>query len=106
MAQIIRILVDNAISHTPEKTKITVTAELQQGAPTLTVRDDGPGIEASHREQVFERFFTADEASGSGLGLAIARELARLMAGDLVLRSRRGRTEFALRLPAFARARA
>ena len=106
VAQIIRILVDNAISHTPEKTRITVTAELQQGAPTLTVRDDGPGIEPSHREQVFERFFTADEASGSGLGLAIARELARLMAGDLVLRSRRGRTEFALRLPAFARARA
>ena len=106
VAQIIRILLDNAISHTPEKTRITVTAELQHGAPTLTVRDDGPGIEPAHREQVFERFFTADEVSGSGLGLAIARELARLMAGDLMLRSRRGRTEFALRLPAAARVRA
>ena len=83
-----------------------MTAELQHGAPTLTVRDDGPGIEPAHREQVFERFFTADEVSGSGLGLAIARELARLMAGDLMLRSRRGRTEFALRLPAAARVRA
>jgi signal transduction histidine kinase len=106
VAQIIRILLDNAISHTPEKTRITVTAELQEGAPTLTVRDDGPGIDAAHRAQVFERFFTADEASGSGLGLAIARELARLMAGDLMLRSRRGRTEFVLRLPVAARVRA
>jgi signal transduction histidine kinase len=100
VAQIIRILLDNALSHTPEKTRITVTAQVQQGEPTLTVRDDGPGIEPQHRGEVFERFFTADEVSGSGLGLAIARELARLMSGDLVLHSRRGRTEFELRLPA------
>ena len=83
-----------------------MTAALQEGEPTLTVRDDGPGIEARDRDQVFERFFTADEVSGSGLGLAIGRELARLMAGDLVLQARRGRTEFVLRLPAAARATA
>jgi signal transduction histidine kinase len=106
VAQIIRILLDNALSHTPEKTNITVTATLQQGEPTLTVRDDGPGIEAHARRQVFERFFTGDEVSGSGLGLAIARELARLMAGELELHARRGRTEFVLRLPAAPRARA
>ena len=100
VAQIIRILLDNALSHTPEKTNITVTATLQQGEPILTVRDDGPGIEARARGQVFERFFTGDEVSGSGLGLAIARELARRMAGELELNSRRGRTEFVLRLPA------
>jgi signal transduction histidine kinase len=99
VAQIIRILLDNALSHTPERTRITVTAQLQQGEPTLTVRDDGPGIDARNREQVFERFFTADHVSGSGLGLAIARELARRMAGDLEVRSRRGRTEFVLSLP-------
>ena len=106
VAQIIRILIDNALSHTPEKTRITVTAELHRGQPTLTVRDDGPGIEPRDREQVFERFFTADEVSGSGLGLAIARELARLMSGDLMLRARRGRTEFVLSLPAAVGARA
>jgi signal transduction histidine kinase len=100
VSQIIRILLDNALSHTPEKTRITLTAELHDGAPTLTVRDDGPGIEARNRAQVFERFFTADEVSGSGLGLAIAREFARLMSGELELRSRRGRTEFVLTLPA------
>jgi two-component system, OmpR family, sensor kinase len=106
VAQIIRILIDNALSHTPMKTRITVLAQNLNGEPTLTVRDDGPGIEPRARPQVFERFFTADEVSGSGLGLAIARELARLMAGDLVLLARGGRTEFVLRLPAAARARA
>jgi two-component system, OmpR family, sensor kinase len=106
VAQIIRILLDNALTHTPEKTRIYVTAQLQQGEPTLIVRDDGPGIEARNRGQVFERFFTADQVSGSGLGLAIARELARLMSGELALNSRRGRTEFVLTLPVAARARA
>jgi signal transduction histidine kinase len=49
---------------------------------------------------VFERFYTGDDVSGSGLGLAIARELALRMGGSVELRSRRGRTEFELRLPA------
>jgi signal transduction histidine kinase len=48
---------------------------------------------------VFERFYTGDRVRGSGLGLAIARELARLMKGELELASHRGRTEFTLRLP-------
>jgi signal transduction histidine kinase len=65
------------------------------------VTDDGPGIEARSRERVFDRFYTGDEVSGSGLGLAIAQELALRMSGSLALRTtRRGRTEFELRLPA------
>lgn len=100
LAQIIRILIDNALSHTPRKTRINLKAKLQQGEPTLTVADDGPGIDARDRAQVFDRFFTADEVSGSGLGLAIARELARRMGGDIQLESRKGRTEFIVRMPA------
>ena len=100
IAQIVRILIDNALAHTPEGTAITMTSKLQQGEPTLTVADDGPGIDVHEGDQVFERFYTGDEVSGSGLGLAIARELARLMGGDIELNSHRGRTEFTLRLPA------
>ena len=100
VAQIMRILIDNALTHTPEGTTITVRPSSSNGSATLIVPDDGPGIERRAREQVFERFFTGDEVGGSGLGLAIARELARRMDGTLELRSRRGRTEFALRLPA------
>jgi two-component system OmpR family sensor kinase len=100
VAQILRILIDNALTHTPEGTTISVQAQSRDGSATLVVTDDGPGIEAHSRERVFERFYTGDDVSGSGLGLAIARELARRMGGTLDLRSRRGRTEFELRLPA------
>ncbi|MGH2954962.1 MAG: sensor histidine kinase [Solirubrobacterales bacterium] len=104
VAQIMRILIDNALTHTPQGTAISVTAQIQNGSACLVVADDGPGIEARSRDRVFERFYTGDEVSGSGLGLAIARELALRMGGSIELRSRRGRTEFELRLPAAARA--
>ncbi len=100
VAQIMRILIDNALTHTPEGTAIKVGAEISNGSTGLVVADDGPGIEPRARDRVFERFYTGDDVSGSGLGLAIARELALRMGGTIELRSRRGRTEFELRLPA------
>jgi two-component system OmpR family sensor kinase len=104
--QIMRILVDNAIKHTPKGTSITITAESTATEATISVSDDGPGITPAAAERVFERFFTADSASGSGLGLAIARELALLMGGELRLASRSGRTTFTLELPRAAGATA
>jgi two-component system OmpR family sensor kinase len=99
VAQIMRILLDNALRHTPEGTTVTVSAEQQNGAAELTVADSGPGIEPAARSQLFERFYTADAARGSGLGLAIARELAERMDGRIELLSRPGRTVFRLALP-------
>jgi len=102
VAQIMRILIDNALTHTPEGTAIKVGTKTatETGSASLVVSDDGPGIEARSRGRVFERFYTGDDVSGSGLGLAIARELALRMNGTLTMNSRRGRTEFELRLPA------
>ena len=85
---------------TPEGTSISVTAQRHDGSVSLVVKDDGPGIGGHERARVFDRFYTGDRVSGSGLGLAIASELAVRMKGDLRLTSRRGRTEFTLRLPA------
>lgn len=99
VVQIMRILIDNALTHTPEGTAIEVGANTANGSAGIVVADDGPGIEPRVRDRVFERFYTGDEVSGSGLGLAIARELALRMDGEIELRSRRGRTEFELRLP-------
>ncbi|HYY74421.1 MAG TPA: HAMP domain-containing sensor histidine kinase [Solirubrobacterales bacterium] len=99
VAQIMRILLDNALTHTPEGTSVSITTERQDGATSLVVGDDGPGIDPQARTRVFERFYTGDRVSGSGLGLAIARELAVRMGGELALGSRAGRTEFTLRLP-------
>jgi two-component system OmpR family sensor kinase len=98
-AQIMRILIDNAIKHTAPGTEITITTSCHAHQCRLSVIDDGPGIEPRSRERVFERFYTADSVSGSGLGLAIGRELARLMGGDLELETRRRRTAFTLSLP-------
>jgi len=98
-AQIIRILLDNALTHTPRGTKVTVTATRRKDAAELVVGDEGRGIERRAQERVFERFYTGDSAGGSGLGLAIARELAERMDGKLAVVSERGFTAFTLRLP-------
>jgi two-component system OmpR family sensor kinase len=99
VAQIMRILLDNALRHTPEGTDVTVSATRYNGAAELTVADTGPGLPAGARAKVFERFFTGDAARGAGLGLAIARELAERMDGRLVLTTDRGSTAFTLELP-------
>jgi signal transduction histidine kinase len=100
--QIGRILVENAIVHTPPGTAVSIEVAGGAGRATLAVVDDGPGIAEGAREAVFERFYRlgGSIASGSGLGLAIARELAGLMGGAVVLESGPGRTRFALELPA------
>jgi two-component system, OmpR family, sensor kinase len=99
VSQIIRILLDNALTHTPEGTVVTVTAVRGDNAAELIVGDDGRGIEPRAVQRVFDRFYTGDTASGSGLGLAIAAELAALMEGQLEVVSRRGFTAFTLTLP-------
>jgi signal transduction histidine kinase len=99
--QIGRVLLENALVHTPPGTAVRVTAALQDGRPTLSVADDGPGIPADVQSHVFERFYrhAGERASGSGLGLAIARELALLMGGTIEVESRPGATRFTLGLP-------
>jgi two-component system, OmpR family, sensor kinase len=100
VAQIMRILLDNALSHTPAGTDVVVAASQDNGRARLAVTDFGPGIRRADLERVFEPFYTSDDAQGSGLGLAIAHELAERMEGDLSAESSSGRTTFALELPA------
>ena len=94
-----RIMLDNALRHTPPGTDVTVSAGRLNGIARVTVSDSGHGLEEETRRHAFERFFTADAASGSGLGLAIARELAERMDGGITLDARPGRTVFRLELP-------
>ena len=100
VAQIVRILLDNALRHTPRGTHVTVRADRSNGAAGLTVADTGPGLPEGSRGKVFERFYTGDAARGAGLGLAIARELAERMDGQLAVSSSNGATAFTLELPA------
>ena len=100
VAQIARILIDNAVTHTTPGTNIVVSAVRDDGFALLAVRDHGKGIPRTALSQVFEPFYTSDDAQGSGLGLAIASELAERMNGRLGVESRPGRTVFTLELPA------
>jgi signal transduction histidine kinase len=99
--QIGRILVENALKHSPPGTRVAIAADGREGQAYLSVRDDGPGVPAADQEHLFERFYRADggKASGSGLGLAIARELAVLMGGSIELSSTEGVTVFTLLVP-------
>ena len=99
VAQIMRILIDNALTHTPDGTRIIVTAARIDGHVRVAVRDDGEGIDPQSLPRIFEPFFTADDAQGSGLGLAIASELAECMAGRLSVSSKPGETLFTLEIP-------
>ena len=73
-------LLENAINHTPAGTSITASTGIVDGAPTLVVEDDGPGIPAELRRHVFERFVRAGGdrggGRGTGLGLAIVQAVA------------------------------
>jgi two-component system OmpR family sensor kinase len=105
VAQILRILLDNALTHTGIGTSIEIRAQAGESrldgraAAELTVVDDGLGISSRDLPYVFDRFHTGDSGRGSGLGLAIARELAGRMRGRLEASSEPGRTVFRLVLP-------
>jgi two-component system OmpR family sensor kinase len=99
VAQIVRILIDNALTHTQPGTRIVVTAGRFDGHVRLSVRDDGPGIDSGALPRVFEPFYTGDDVQGSGLGLAIASELAERMSGRLSVDSEPGATRFTLEIP-------
>ncbi len=102
VAQILRILLDNAIRHAPPHGTVRVAVGTGDGDAAVIVSDAGPGVPIDDRERIFERFqrgSTATQDGGFGLGLAIGRELARRMSGDLRLDAPESGARFVLHLP-------
>jgi signal transduction histidine kinase len=99
--QVLRVLVDNAVRHTPRGSTVTLETETMPWGASVIVSDDGPGIPPELLDRVFERFYRGPGAGpgGTGLGLAIARELAERMDGRLLAASSASGTHFTLELP-------
>ncbi len=87
--RIVRALLENVASHTPEGTPVQVEVAERGGRAILVVEDHGPGIPDGEESKVFERFARLDEARtpgtghGAGLGLAIVRSLAERRGGSV-----------------------
>lgn len=105
LEQVLRILLDNAVRHTPAGGSVRVHLGRQGREAVLDVRDTGAGIAPEHLPRIFDRFYRADPArsrvnGNTGLGLAIARTLVQAHGGTIRLTSAPGKgTTATIRLP-------
>lgn len=103
--QVFANLLENALMYTPDGTPISISARQDGAAVVVVVADEGPGIPAEQREQVFTKFYrgttAAGKPSGSGLGLAICKGIVEAHGGRIWVESRSGGgVAFVFRLPA------
>jgi signal transduction histidine kinase len=106
LIQLLLILVDNAVDHSPRGTRVTVRVRRSGQQAELEVEDQGPGIPSEARERIFEPFTrlhgtTRHGSGGTGLGLAIARRITDAMLGTIRVDSPQGAgARFVVALPA------
>ena len=105
IGQVVGNLLENAITHTPEGGRVSVSAHAAANAVNVAVSDTGPGIAPEHLPRLFDRFYRADTSrsrstGGAGLGLTIARRLVEGHGGSIWAESVVGRgSRFVIRLP-------
>ncbi len=102
--ELITILIDNALTHSPEDSPVALHLTRRAGRAELRLTNTGPGIPSEHLPRIFDRFYRADTSrtghSGHGLGLALARQISNLHKAGLSARSTPGKTtEFWFSLP-------
>ncbi|MDE3812117.1 HAMP domain-containing histidine kinase [Sinorhizobium meliloti] len=103
LTQLFVNLVENAITHCPPKTQITMKLAVEGRSFRATVADDGSGIPAGERELVFRRLYRLDKSRttpGSGLGLSLVKAIADLHSASIVLEDRKPGLDAILRFPA------
>ncbi len=101
--QILRNLITNACRYGGDR--VVIRFGRKDGSVSIQVLDDGLGLPPEEWERIFEPYYRAhgqeSQPAAIGIGLSVARQLARLMDGDLVYRRENGWSVFELTLPAF-----
>ena len=96
-------LLDNATTHGGGPKRITIEPSPVRGSVLIAVEDEGPGVAASERTRIFERFARGSAARhrvGTGLGLALVAEHAQALGGEAWVEDRPGGgARFVVRLP-------
>ena len=97
-------IIDNAIKYSPENRMIEITGELLEDKISISVTDQGPGIDVSERDKIFELFYTIPENSGkgksSGIGLTFCKMVVDAHDGNIAVHSdSEGGTKFTITLP-------
>jgi signal transduction histidine kinase len=103
LRQLVMILVDNAIRHSPTDGRVGVEVRADDAGASLVVEDDGPGIRPEDLPHLFERFYRGRGApgGGTGLGLAIAAWIVDRHGGEIEVANRaEGGARFVVHLPA------
>ncbi|MBR0368385.1 MAG: sensor histidine kinase KdpD [Clostridia bacterium] len=88
IVQVLVNLLNNAVKHAPEGSRITVGVRRRGGMAYLWVEDDGPGVPAGDEEKVFDMFYTGvkrgpDSRRGIGLGLALCKSIVQAHDGAI-----------------------
>lgn len=101
--QILINLISNAIAYSPEESQVWIRLDREGRMATVTVADQGRGLDAAEQARIFEKFERLGRSGdgGSGLGLYISARLARAMEGQITVESAPGQgARFTLALPA------
>jgi signal transduction histidine kinase len=107
LTQMMANLVENALRHTPEGTRVEITLEDGPAAPICVIADNGPGIPEEERDKVFRRFYRMDRSrstAGSGLGLSLVAAIAELHRIVVEVGDQRPGVRIALKFPAIEKA--
>jgi signal transduction histidine kinase len=103
LKQVLLILLDNAVAHTPPSAAISITTAIADQRVAISIRDTGPGIAPALLPHIFERFVRGSvsrSGGGTGLGLSIAKELVQAQDGTLTASSQVGQgSVFTVTLP-------
>lgn len=95
LGQVVRNLIDNAVSFSPDGGTVTISSHIFNGAVRILVEDEGPGIPSDNLETIFNRFYTERPpehgfGKNSGLGLSIARQIVEGVGGRVWAENREG----------------